>query len=290
MPEHSPFAPPEEEIRLALSGARDWGERHAQPLGARAAVRRARRRVAVRVGGVAVAVVAVGVVLQLRTTSVALHPAPVPPAGSASPSTSSTPSGVPSPTAAVPLPAISGIDLAADAGTDGDTVVTRDAAMDFPLCSDAALPGPVGTVDMLRVHIDRPEWYVQRALYVFATADEAVAFATAIAAEAESCPDRTDPDGTRHRVLTQPIAGPWGSGVAVLRVDESSSPSASPPIGSWLLLGRRGSAVAVHTQRTEYFLFSTDLTAIDPAALAAVRTPLDALAAKLCPWTAAGCP
>ncbi len=161
---------------------------------------------------------------------------------------------------------------------------------DVEICRGGGLPGIDTAVDQRFRRQIGPESAHVDGLLVFADPDDAVSFMSGLREAADRCADG-DPaagDGS-DAVRLDTLPGAWGDGVALLLLSVPEAADYDQPIiGSYLLVVRVGTAVALRFAGGEY-LFD-ELPAGPSASVVAVeRRPLDALAPQLCRWTAAGC-
>ncbi len=293
---------PDDDLRQLLRVPAEWATRQAQLPGAEPTIRAAGRRRRARTALTAAAAAAVlAVVWQVRPGGGTVTPVPVPPASrtaSASPSAAPSSSIAPGPsvtpgagstptTSGSTVPDIpQGFELFPEVRIGGDITSSTSRAVTTEVCPDVALPGVDRAVHRLAVLLDSPENYDERALLVFPSADDAASFVAGVERQADGCDGAATSFGGRQDVVRRSIGGPWGSGSVLLLVTSQAPGQSGPPIGTWVFVARRGAAVIVAKDQGEYFFPDP---AMDQAALAQARRPIDALAPQLCRWTAAGC-
>lgn len=187
----------------------------------------------------------------------------------------------PPPAGAVPDTIPADFPLPAPSGSGAPAVAVDD--LGTGVCGDR-VPGLAAATDRRVVEQTGPESVDRLGLLVFADADAAVAFVDGVWSEAASCAP-AEPPAPGRAVVTAPLAGPWGQGLALRLVDVAAG-ATTQSAGATLLLTRRGSAVAV---RYAAGGSAVPPFTVDPGVVAAVRPPLDELAPRLCLWTVAGC-
>jgi hypothetical protein len=265
------------DLRRAFADTGAWAEQRTDLPGPDRARRTARRRsTAAVIGATALTLLAV-VGSVIGVTRLDAPPVPVPAA--------------PAPAApAVPTTIPGDLQIGPPLRDDGETV-TRDVPEFLAgICPGEGTPGLDTATDRRFRLTTAPESAQVDGLLVFADADAAVAFVAGLRESARRCGDGVPlPSGGVSEVRQEPLPGAWGEGLTLLLV-ASPAPAEyyQPIIGSYLLVVRTGSAVALRFAGGEY-LFDEVPAAPSPDVVAVERRPLDALAPQLCRWTVAGC-
>lgn len=243
-----------------------------------------RRRTAIIVIVVAVIIAAVGVTLTVRSLNTASDD--IAASSSAAPSSAADPSSAPpsaatpsAPTSAAPpseaVPtAVPGGFTLPNEGRAGWTAA--DGTLNF--CTGVTVP-LTGISDQRQIKsAANAESSRFEGIYVFATADAAVTFATEAEKLAAGCVS-SPPAGETSAVT--PLPGDWASAFAWYNAYSDGAPG-----GNYVLLARKGSAVMVSGGYGEW---PTAPANPDPAALAQYQPPLAQLSAQACVFTEAGC-
>ena len=267
-------------IRTALAEAGEWAEQQAALPGPAQIRRRSRSRSSMRVAGTAALTVLalLGAVLGVGrlTGGDPIRFLPATP-----PSTSST---------SVPTTIPEDFDLGPEPSTDSEVTGGPVDRLPFDVCPGAGIPGVNSAVDQRFTWVTGHESGDGRGLLVFADADGAVAFMSGLRAAADRCSTALPrPQGGTSVTVRGPLTGTWGEGMSLV---QASIPAAGadpqPIIGTYLLVVRVGSSVALHEAAGEFYF--TEVPTVPPAEVVElVRPPIDALAPKLCRWTMAGC-
>lgn len=239
-----------------------------------------RRRTALIVVVVAVVIAAVGVTLTVRslntasddtaTSSSAVAPssAPDPSPGTPSATTSAAPTS-----AAVPTAIPSGFTLPNE-GQAG--WAAADGTLNF--CTGVTVP-LTGVADQRQIKsAANAESSRLEGIYVFASADAAVTFATEAEKLAAGCVS-SPPAGESSAVT--PLQGDWATAFAWYNAYADGAPG-----GNYVLLARKGSAVMVSGGYGEWPAAPANP---DPGALAQYQPPLEKISAQACVFTEAGC-
>jgi hypothetical protein len=267
-------------IRTALAEAGEWAEQQAALPGPAQARKRSRSRSNARVAGTAALTVLalLGAVFGIgRLTG--YDPADVLPAGPPVPTSSAVPTTIPEDFELGP-------DWSADPAASGGPA----DRLPFDVCPGAGIPGVDSAVDRRFTWVTAHESGEGQGLLVFADADGAVAFMSGLRSAADRCAAALPrPHGGTSVTRRGPLSGAWGEGAALVQVSiPAADAEPQPLIGTYLLVVRVGSAVALQVSAGEFYV--TEVPAAPPAeVVATVRPPLDALAPKLCRWTVAGC-
>lgn len=280
---------PDDDLRRAFADTGAWAERHTDLPGPDRARRTARRRSTATVAGAAVLTLLAVVGGVVGVSRLDGPPATAPAAPSLAPS-SLAPSSLTEPPRPVPTAIPDDLPLGPPPSDDGE-VATRDVD-DLPVdvCPGEGIPGVDAAVDRRYRLTTGPEFATGTGLLVFADADGAVAFLGGLRTAAQRCAEGVPrPEGGTRSIRSEPLPGAWGEGVTLLLLDvPTPGGDDQPVVGSYLLVVRTGSAVALRSTSGEY-LSDTAPAAPSPDVVALERRPLDALAPRLCLWTVASC-
>lgn len=271
---------PDDDLRRAFADTGAWAERHSDLPGPHRARRTARRRSTATVAGAAVLTLlaVVGGVVGVSRLDGPPTTAPAAP---------SSVTGLPQP---VPARIPDDLPLGPAPSDDGE-VATRDVPeLPVDVCPGEGIPGVDAAVDRRYRLTTGPEFATGTGLLVFADADGAVAFLGGLRTAAQRCAEGVPrPEGGTRSIRREPLPGAWGEGVTLLLLDvPTPGGDYQPVVGSYLLVVRTGSAVALRSSSGEY-LSDTAPAAPSPDVVALERRPLDALAPRLCLWTVASC-
>lgn len=260
------------DLRRAFADTGAWAEERTALPGPDRARRTARRRSTAAVTGATALTLLAVVGSVIGVTRLDAPPVPAAPAP------------------AVPTTIPGDLEIGPPLRDDGETV-TRDVPEFLAdICPGEGTPGLDTATDRRFRLTTAPESAQVDGLLVFADADAAVAFVAGLRESARRCGDGVPlPSGGVSEVRQEPLPGAWGEGLTLLLV-ASPAPAEyyQPIIGSYLLVVRTGSAVALRASAGE-LLFEEAPAAPDPDVVAVERRPLDALAPQLCRWTVAGC-
>lgn len=271
----------DDSIRTALAEAGEWAEQQAALPGPAQVRARARARSSARVAGAAALTVlaVLGAVLGVGRLTGGGDPSTFLPATPASTSSTSVPT-------TIPQDFDLGLDWSANPEASGGPV----DHLPFDVCPGAGVPGVNSAVDQRFTWWTAHESGDGRGLLVFADADDAVAFMSGLRSAADRCSTALPrPQGGTSVTVRGPLAGVWGEGMSLVQVSVPAADAEPQPIiGTYLLVVRVGSSVALLVSAGEYYF--TEVPTAPPAEVVElVRPPLDALAPKLCRWTMAGC-